>query len=44
LVCTLSLASGAGAIQEDLSRFADGVFVYELSDGERRSTGKLSVF
>ncbi len=44
LVCTLSLASGAGSLQEDLSRFADGIFVFEMTDGAHRSTGKFSMF
>ena len=44
LVHSLTLDSGAATLQEDLSHLNEGVFVYELTDGNTRSSAKISVF
>ena len=39
-----TLNVGAADLQKDLSHFSDGVYFYQLVDGESRYSGKLAVF
>ncbi len=39
-----SLSAGTADLQKDLSRFSNGVYFYQLVDGESRYSGKLAVF
>ncbi len=39
-----TLSTGAADLQKDLSRFSEGVYFYQLVDGDSRYSGKLAVF